>query len=46
LLRLLEDQTLRNLLGAANQARAREHFSFTATVSAYERLYCSLLGCA
>lgn len=44
IVRLLGDETLRNSLGVANQARAREQFSFAATVSAYERLYDELLG--
>jgi glycosyltransferase involved in cell wall biosynthesis len=44
IVRFLGDETLRHSLGATNQARAREHFSFAATVSAYERLYDELLG--
>ncbi len=44
MVRFLGDETLRNSLGAANQARVREHFSCAATVSAYERLYDELLG--
>lgn len=44
IMRLLGDESLRNSLGVANQARAREHFSFAATVSAYERIYGELLG--
>jgi len=43
ILRFVGDETLRNSLGAANQARAREYFSFAGTIAAYERLYDELL---
>lgn len=40
----LEDENLRSAFGEANQKRAREQFSFAATVSAYEQLYDTLLN--
>jgi glycosyltransferase involved in cell wall biosynthesis len=44
ILRLASDGELRQRYGEAGRRRAAEHFSLDGCVTAYEALYCGLLG--
>ncbi|ABC62669.1 glycosyltransferase family 4 protein [Erythrobacter litoralis] len=41
---LAQDEAKRKIIGAANQAKAREHFDQKAMIATYRRLYSSALG--